>query len=82
MQDDLCLRTNFPASLDGLLEQCGEVRPVVCAAGIAFLQVRGTPGAPKHTVANLVARLYEVGRSPCVSQLLQGIFRIGVYLLL
>ena len=80
MDDDLGLRTFLAAGLDSILEQRGEAQPVgiVVGVGVALLERRRAALAPAHTVAYLVARLYEVGFGTGSLQGLQALLGVVV----
>ena len=78
MDDDLGLRTFLAAGLDSILEQRGEAQPVGIFVGVAPLERRRAALAPAHTVAYLVARLYEVGFGTGSLQGLQALLGVVV----
>ena len=80
VQDDFGARTLLAARPDGCLEQVGKPHPILLGAGGETLFKLGlwrAHGSPKHTVADLVARLDIIGGSTgCLefTQAVTGVF--------
>ena len=81
MQDNLGIRTLLATCLSGLFQQTKETVPVGCRrigiTTVCAVLSNSSLRSPQHTIADLVARLDEVGRSTSSLQLtetLLGIF--------